>query len=141
VHRVVPALGLQVDHVQTEFVFLDDAVVDGLLRRAPGFLATESGPSELMQSLADELLTQVRAASPSFFERLVVDLMLAIELGRHRCSLRADFFADSGYGSKPCHERVSNVSDVGILEEIADLYAVMCDPFLPGSGAKRLQAS
>jgi len=32
----------------------------------------------LVQSLADELLAQVRAATPSFFEQLVVDLMLAM---------------------------------------------------------------
>src|SRR5690554_1371540 len=39
---------------------------------------------ELMQSLADELLTQVRAASPTFFEQLVVDLMLAMGYGGSR---------------------------------------------------------
>ncbi|MEJ6654401.1 MAG: winged helix-turn-helix domain-containing protein [Pseudomonas sp.] len=37
-----------------------------------------SAHQELMQSLADELLAQVRAASPSFFEQLVVDLMIAM---------------------------------------------------------------
>lgn len=35
----------------------------------------------LMQSLADELLTQVRAATPTFFEQLVVDLMIAMGYG------------------------------------------------------------
>ncbi|WP_185267560.1 restriction endonuclease [Halopseudomonas xiamenensis] len=39
---------------------------------------------ELMQSLADELLAQVRAASPSFFEQLVVDLMIAMGYGGSR---------------------------------------------------------
>jgi len=38
----------------------------------------------LMQSLADELLTQVRAATPSFFEQVVVDLMLAMGYGGSR---------------------------------------------------------
>ena len=38
----------------------------------------------LMQSLADELLAQVRAASPSFFEQLVVDLMIAMGYGGSR---------------------------------------------------------
>lgn len=34
-----------------------------------------------MQSLADDLLTQVRAATPNFFEQLVVDLMIAMGYG------------------------------------------------------------
>ncbi len=38
----------------------------------------------LMQSLADDLLAQVRAASPSFFEQLVVDLMIAMGYGGSR---------------------------------------------------------
>lgn len=38
----------------------------------------------LVQSLADELLVQVRAATPSFFEQLVVDLMLAMGYGGSR---------------------------------------------------------
>ncbi|SNS72289.1 restriction endonuclease [Pseudomonas segetis] len=38
----------------------------------------------LVQSLADELLAQVRAATPSFFEQLVVDLMLAMGYGGSR---------------------------------------------------------
>lgn len=38
----------------------------------------------LMQSLADELLAQVRAASPTFFEQLVVDLMIAMGYGGSR---------------------------------------------------------
>lgn len=38
----------------------------------------------LVQSLADELLTQVRLASPSFFEQLVVDLMIAMGYGGSR---------------------------------------------------------
>ncbi|MDR6914930.1 restriction system protein [Pseudomonas sp. 3296] len=38
----------------------------------------------LMQSLADELLTQVRGASPTFFEQLVVDLMIAMGYGGSR---------------------------------------------------------
>lgn len=43
-----------------------------------------SAHQELMQSLADELLAQVRAASPSFFEQLVVDLMIAMGYGGSR---------------------------------------------------------
>lgn len=31
-----------------------------------------------MLSLADDLLAQVRVASPAFFEQLVVDLMIAM---------------------------------------------------------------
>lgn len=38
----------------------------------------------LAQSLADELLTQVRAATPSFFEQVVVDLMIAMGYGGSR---------------------------------------------------------
>jgi restriction system protein len=38
----------------------------------------------LVQSLADELLAQVRAATPTFFEQLVVDLMLAMGYGGSR---------------------------------------------------------
>ena len=38
----------------------------------------------LMQSLADDLLTQVRAATPIFFEQLVVDLMIAMGYGGSR---------------------------------------------------------
>ncbi|MFV3406784.1 restriction endonuclease [Pseudomonas sp. NY15463] len=37
-----------------------------------------------MQSLAEDLLAQVRAASPIFFEQLVVDLMLAMGYGGSR---------------------------------------------------------
>ena len=38
----------------------------------------------LLQSLEEELLAQVRAASPGFFEQLVVDLMLAMGYGGSR---------------------------------------------------------
>ncbi|QXI44063.1 restriction endonuclease [Pseudomonas wayambapalatensis] len=38
----------------------------------------------LMQSLADDLLAQVRAASPTFFEQLVVDLMISMGYGGSR---------------------------------------------------------
>lgn len=38
----------------------------------------------LMLSLADELLAQVRGASPTFFEQLVVDLMIAMGYGGSR---------------------------------------------------------
>lgn len=43
-----------------------------------------SAHQDLMKSLADELLTQVRAASPTFFEQLVVDLMIAMGYGGSR---------------------------------------------------------
>ncbi|MFJ4067006.1 restriction endonuclease [Pseudomonas sp. NPDC089996] len=54
--------------------------------------AVETTPDEqmdeahqaLMQSLAEDLLAQVRAASPIFFEQLVVDLMLAMGYGGSR---------------------------------------------------------
>ncbi|AZE41886.1 Mrr restriction system protein [Pseudomonas chlororaphis subsp. aureofaciens] len=54
--------------------------------------ASETTPDEqlaeahqaLVQSLADELLAQVRAATPSFFEQVVVDLMLAMGYGGSR---------------------------------------------------------
>lgn len=39
---------------------------------------------ELNQSLADEILTTIRKASPIFFEQLVVDLMIAIGYGGSR---------------------------------------------------------
>ncbi|PNF81766.1 restriction endonuclease [Stutzerimonas stutzeri] len=53
---------------------------------------TETTPDEqlaeayqaLQQSLADELLAQVRAATPSFFEQVVVDLMIAMGYGGSR---------------------------------------------------------
>ncbi|MCU1718858.1 restriction endonuclease [Pseudomonas sp. 5P_3.1_Bac2] len=53
---------------------------------------TETTPDEqlaeahqaLLQSLADELLAQVRAATPSFFEQLVVDLMISMGYGGSR---------------------------------------------------------
>lgn len=38
----------------------------------------------LMQTLADELLSQVRMATPSFFEQVVVDLMIAMGYGGSR---------------------------------------------------------
>lgn len=38
----------------------------------------------LMKSLADDLLAQVRAATPNFFEQLVVDLMIAMGYGGSR---------------------------------------------------------
>lgn len=38
----------------------------------------------LMQSLADELLAQIRAGTPGFFEQLVVDLMIAMGYGGSR---------------------------------------------------------
>lgn len=58
----------------------------------PGESLEEATPDEqltgahqaLAQSLADELLAQVRAASPSFFEQLVVDLMIAMGYGGSR---------------------------------------------------------
>lgn len=43
-----------------------------------------SAHQTLMKSLADELLEQVRAATPTFFERVVVDLMIAMGYGGSR---------------------------------------------------------
>lgn len=59
---------------------------------APDIAPSETTPDEqlaeahqaLVQSLADELLAQVRAATPSFFEQVVVDLMLAMGYGGSR---------------------------------------------------------
>lgn len=44
----------------------------------------ESAYQSLKESLADDLLAQVRAGSPSFFEQVVVDLMLAMGSGGSR---------------------------------------------------------
>ncbi|MDH7942529.1 restriction endonuclease [Pseudohongiella sp. SYSU M77423] len=44
----------------------------------------ESAYQSLKESLADDLLAQVRAGSPSFFEQVVVDLMLAMGYGGSR---------------------------------------------------------
>ena len=44
----------------------------------------EAAYLSLRESLADELLAQVRAGSPSFFEQVVVDLMLAMGYGGSR---------------------------------------------------------
>jgi len=44
----------------------------------------EAAYHSLHESLADEVLDQVRAGSPSFFERIVVDLMLAMGYGGSR---------------------------------------------------------
>lgn len=44
----------------------------------------EAAYSSLHESLADELLVQVRAGSPAFFEQVVVDLMLAMGYGGSR---------------------------------------------------------
>ncbi|QIB50013.1 restriction endonuclease [Pseudomonas sp. OIL-1] len=43
-----------------------------------------SAHQTLVKSLADELLEQVRAATPTFFERVVVDLMIAMGYGGSR---------------------------------------------------------
>jgi restriction system protein len=43
-----------------------------------------SAHQAMMQSLADELLAQVRIATPSFFEQVVVDLMIAMGYGGSR---------------------------------------------------------
>ena len=64
----------------------------GSVTAAPQELQEEATPDEklasahqeLMQSLADELLAQVRTASPSFFEQLVVDMMIAMGYGGSR---------------------------------------------------------
>ena len=44
----------------------------------------EAAYTSLRESLADELLAQVRAGSPTFFEQVVVDLMLAMGYGGSR---------------------------------------------------------
>lgn len=48
---------------------------------SPFFQQLAEAHQALMQSLADELLTQVRLATPSFFELLMVDLMIAMGYG------------------------------------------------------------
>jgi restriction system protein len=43
--------------------------------------AMEAAHTEIREALASELLEQVRAASPTFFERLVLDLLIAMGYG------------------------------------------------------------
>lgn len=65
----------------------DNAVANALIEPAEEATPDEqlaAAHQALMLSLADELLTQVRAASPSFFEQLVVDLMIAMGYGGSR---------------------------------------------------------
>lgn len=58
----------------------DETVSSDLEEATPDEQLAEAHQS-LMESLADELLTTIRAASPSFFEKLVVDLMIAMGYG------------------------------------------------------------
>ncbi|MCP9338478.1 restriction endonuclease [Stutzerimonas xanthomarina] len=64
---------------------IDAAVVVGsdLAETTPDEQLAEAYQA-LQQSLADELLAQVRAATPSFFEQVVVDLMIAMGYGGSR---------------------------------------------------------
>lgn len=62
-------------------------VLEGLEAEVPKITPDEQlaeAHQALLQSLADEILTQVRAATPVFFEQLVVDLMLAMGYGGSR---------------------------------------------------------
>lgn len=62
-------------------------VLEGLETEVPEITPDEQlaqAHQALLQSLADEILTQVRAATPAFFEQLVVDLMLAMGYGGSR---------------------------------------------------------
>src|SRR5690554_6650173 len=66
----------QPDSTETEDRLLDaDTTPDEQL---------EAAYHSLRESLADDLLAQVRAGSPTFFERVVVDLMLAMGYGGSR---------------------------------------------------------
>lgn len=60
------------------------AVVDGDLAETTPDEQLAEAYQALQQSLADELLAQVRAATPSFFEQVVVDLMIAMGYGGSR---------------------------------------------------------
>jgi len=44
----------------------------------------DSGHQELVRALADDVLAQVKAGTPSFFEKLVVELMIAMGYGGSR---------------------------------------------------------
>lgn len=62
-------------------------VLEGLEAEVPEITPDEQlaqAHQALLQSLADEVLAQVRAATPGFFEQLVVDLMLAMGYGGSR---------------------------------------------------------
>lgn len=60
------------------------AVADGDLAETTPDEQLAAAYQALQQSLADELLAQVRAATPSFFEQVVVDLMIAMGYGGSR---------------------------------------------------------
>ena len=60
------------------------AVVDSDLAETTPDEQLAEAYQALQQSLADELLAQVRAATPSFFEQVVVDLMIAMGYGGSR---------------------------------------------------------
>lgn len=60
------------------------AVADGDLAETTPDEQLAAAYQALQQSLADELLAQVRAATPGFFEQVVVDLMIAMGYGGSR---------------------------------------------------------
>ncbi len=60
------------------------AVVDSDLAETTPDEQLAEAYQALQQSLADELLAQVRAATPGFFEQVVVDLMIAMGYGGSR---------------------------------------------------------
>lgn len=60
------------------------AVVDGDLAETTPDEQLAEAYQALQQSLADELLAQVRAATPGFFEQVVVDLMIVMGYGGSR---------------------------------------------------------
>jgi len=62
-------------HIPTGSLADDEATPDELLNRAA---------EELNRTLSSDLLDQIKQASPSFFEQLVVDLMLAMGYGGSR---------------------------------------------------------
>jgi len=72
-------------HTHTPKDKADDSqdMADDLDQTTPDERLAEAHQS-LMEALADEILTQVRQASPQFFEQLVVDLMLAMGYGGSR---------------------------------------------------------
>jgi restriction system protein len=61
--------------------------------------------ASLMDSLADELLDTITAATPAFFEKLVVDLMLAMGYGGSREDAgQATCYTSDGGAGRASHE-------------------------------------
>jgi restriction system protein len=67
-----------------EFIEEEPEAISGLAQASPSHTPEElleSSYSALRKSLADELLERVKSCSPKFFERLAVDLLVAMGYG------------------------------------------------------------